>query len=138
MVSPRVKHAMKRLHRRGMVRRPVCQYAYLAQYAINLGKPIEIAVEHEPHGSIMYRAIHDKVVGDTSNRKIDTGLYHHQPELAVYENFRFPTLHLSKRAMLNRARHTGFSDFLYNTWSCWYPVNGKPCGRCIMCKERII
>ena len=27
-------------------------------------------------------------------------------------------------------------NILNLTWSCWYPRNGKPCGRCIMCRER--
>ena len=31
-----------------------------------------------------------------------------------------------------------YDDILNLTWSCWYPKNGKPCGNCIMCKERII
>ncbi len=40
--------------------------------------------------------------------------------------------------MLNIAKKGGYEDVLGMTWSCWYPVNGKPCGRCIMCHERII
>ena len=31
-----------------------------------------------------------------------------------------------------------FSNILDMTWSCWYPINGKACQNCIMCKARII
>ena len=137
-VSPSVKKAMERLKARNMVRRSTCQYGALSQYALNLQQPIELAVEHEPHSSIMYRAIYDKVVGQGSYRRINHKLFRTQPELSIYRNFRFPTLHLSKTDMLNRAKRSGFSDLLKNTWSCWYPVKGQPCGRCIMCRERIL
>ena len=31
-----------------------------------------------------------------------------------------------------------FDDILNKTWSCWYPRNNKPCGRCVMCRERFV
>ena len=46
--------------------------------------------------------------------------------------------YLSKKNMYDIANKNGYHVFLEKTWSCWYPVNGKPCGRCVMCRERII
>ena len=40
--------------------------------------------------------------------------------------------------MLQEAKTQDFDSILNNTWSCWYPKNGKHCGKCIMCKERIV
>lgn len=138
-ISPKTAQSMKKLHQRGLVRRPVCQYGGLAQYSLDIDKPIELAVEHEPKSSMMYRAIHDKVDNrHYLNRHIRKEIIEAQPEFDVYRNFLFPTLHMSKQAMLQHAKERGYGDFLKETWSCWYPRNGKPCGRCIMCHERII
>lgn len=138
VISPQVSQATKKLHERKMLRRPVCQYGAIAQYSLDLGKPIDLAVEYEPTSSMMYTAIHDKVIGDETTRRIDPALFHQQQELKIYENFRFPTLHLSKKGMLEKAKASKFDVYLEDTWSCWYPVDGNPCGRCVMCKERIM
>ena len=31
-----------------------------------------------------------------------------------------------------------YEELLYYTWSCWYPINGKPCNECKVCEDRII
>jgi 7-cyano-7-deazaguanine synthase in queuosine biosynthesis len=53
----------------------------------------------------------------------------------LYKNFRFPCIHLSKhemRVMLND------DEMLKKTWSCRNPVEGVACGKCPVCKHRII
>ena len=45
---------------------------------------------------------------------------------------------LGKKEVLARAIKYGYDSILYHTWSCWYPSGGQPCGKCNMCKERII
>jgi len=42
------------------------------------------------------------------------------------------------RVSLDEAKKLGFDDLLYYTWTCWFPINGKPCNKCKPCKERII
>ena len=133
-----IHDSMDILYRRGMVRRPVCQYGALAQVSLDMNHPIEMAVEREPHSSMMYRSIHKRVVDEGVNRRISDTVMKREPEFNIYRNFRFSTLHLSKKEMLEMAKRYGFSDLLKNTWSCWYPQGDKPCGRCIMCKERVI
>jgi hypothetical protein len=46
----------------------------------------------------------------------------------------------TKKDLLIEAKKYGFADILYLTWSCWFPdkKTGKQCGKCPMCKERII
>jgi len=34
------------------------------------------------------------------------------------------------------AIENNFIDILRMTWSCWYPIDGKPCNKCSMCKHR--
>lgn len=53
----------------------------------------------------------------------------------LYNNFRFPCIHLSKdemRTLLND------DTALKKTWSCRNPVGGKQCGQCSVCKHRIV
>lgn len=53
---------------------------------------------------------------------------------------RFPLWGRSKRDLLDRARLRGYDHVLKLTWSCWFPnaQTGKPCGKCPMCRERIL
>ena len=50
----------------------------------------------------------------------------------------FPIVRLSKKEIIDLATQYNFNNILKMTWSCWFPINGKPCGKCPMCKERII
>ncbi len=62
----------------------------------------------------------------------------HQP-LDVFRKLRFSIVHLTKKDMLNIAKKSGYNKILKMTWSCWYPtLFGNPCGKCNMCKQRII
>ena len=132
-----INQCMKILHKRGLVRRPVCQYGALAQVSIDYGNPIELAVENE-QGSMMRRAVLNKLTNNFKNRQITEEYYEQEPELQIFRNLRFPIIHLSKQNMLDHAKKRKYAHILKNTWSCWYPNKGKPCGRCIMCRERII
>lgn len=138
-ITAEVREGMADLHRRRMVRRPVCQYGALAQAAIDRHR-VELAVEHEPRSSMLYRAVHRHVVtpgGRPEQRRIAEESMRRIPALRIFRGFRFPTLHLSKADMLATARRHGFDDLLLkHTWSCWYPVDGRPCGRCVMCHDR--
>ncbi len=53
---------------------------------------------------------------------------------------RFPLFGRTKKDLLLTARKYGFDKILKKTWSCWFPniKTGKPCGKCPMCRERII
>ena len=137
-LSNHVINCMDILYKKKMVRRPVCQYGALAQVCLDMNRPIELAVEKEPQSSMMYSSIYNKVEGNKNNRKIKASVLQKQPELEIYKHFIFSTLHYSKKEMLAIAIKNGFDNILKMTWSCWYPQNGNPCGRCIMCHERPI
>ena len=53
----------------------------------------------------------------------------------LYKNFRFPCIHLSKEEM---RRLLNNDNALKKTWSCRNPLEGKACGKCSVCKQRII
>ena len=51
---------------------------------------------------------------------------------------RFPLFGRTKEDLLYKSQINNYDDILKLTWSCWFPVKGKPCKKCPMCKERIV
>jgi 7-cyano-7-deazaguanine synthase in queuosine biosynthesis len=48
-------------------------------------------------------------------------------------------MYVDKPAMYGIAKQHGYDHLLRRTWSCWYPTAaGKPCNKCLMCRERIV
>lgn len=133
-ISPNVEQAMKVLYKKRMVRRPVCQYGALAQYSLNINKPIELSVVK---GDFFQKSIQDKVSYPMED-KLRLDIMEKEPELKIFQNLRFPIIKLLKKDLVSISKKSNFLDSLKDSWSCWYPINGKPCGRCIMCQERII
>ena len=57
------------------------------------------------------------------------------------DNFKFklPLINDTKVKILEKAKKYNYDKFLYETWSCWYPLpNNKPCGKCALCKITIV
>ena len=55
--------------------------------------------------------------------------------IRLFKNFRFPCIHLSKEEMRTLLNN---DDVLKKTWTCRRPVNNMPCGKCTLCKHRIM
>lgn len=142
-IDTEIERGMKLLKKQKKVRRSVCQYGALAQVAKNINKTIntyiEICVEGEPKTSIMYRTIHKKVKCNSKNEcYLKKELYNPYEPLSIFRFLRYPTLHLNKKDMYKISIKNKYDNILRLTWSCWHPNKGKPCGRCHMCKERVI
>jgi hypothetical protein len=119
--------------------RDISQYKHMAMYAHHVNKKIEI-------GSIGLDAnVNDKygkylrmnLVLD-ENYPSNLPVYKHKDPNNSLHMMRYPLIYLTKKYALNRAINKGYDDLLRITWSCWFPVNDRPCGKCPMCKERII
>jgi len=142
-IDNEIQFNMNILKKQKRVRRKTCQYGAIAQLSKNMNKKnyptyLEISVEKEPHGSIMYRTIHNKVDYINGKYYLKKYLNNYDKSLEIFRYLSFPTLNYNKKDMLNIATKNGYRDILQLTWSCWYPINGKPCKKCIMCRERII
>ncbi len=59
-------------------------------------------------------------------------------EWEVFSGFNHALRGTNKYKMLEEAKKLGFDDLLYYTWTCWWPVDDKPCNKCKLCKQRII
>ena len=133
-----INDAVERLYKKKRLRRPVCQYNALAQVTRDLNYDIEMSVEYAPHYSIMYRNLHNSLECINEKCVLKENLSQDNKDLYIFNRCTFPTIKYSKKKMLDIAKKGGYDDILGMTWSCWYPQNNKPCGRCIMCKERIL
>lgn len=137
-ISKNIENAMKILKSQNRVRRSVCQYGALAQVTKDLDKNIEICVENEP-GSMLNKTMNNKLnCRNMNDCVLKNNLNKQDSSLYIFKKLIFSTINYSKKDMLNIANKNGYDNILNLTWSCWYPINKKPCGRCIMCRERII
>ena len=149
LLPERYKSAMLDLYKQNLVRRPTCQYgalAYIAEKLTRMGEyaPAEICVENEPT-SKMHRTIYPfiskfgrKTGMNTKNFISSWNSCKSVKGMHIFKAINFSTIHKSKSIMLNIAKKHNFENILNLTWSCWYPIDNKPCRKCIMCKERII
>jgi len=143
-VENNIQYHMNILKKQKRVRRTTCQYGAIAQLCKNFNqkssipKFIEISVEKEPHGSMMYNTIHNKVDCIQDKCYLKKNLSSHDQSLNIFKYLVFSTLNYTKKNMLDISEKGGYKHIMKLTWSCWYPKNNKPCGKCIMCRERII
>ena len=134
-ISDVVKKNMMILHKQKKVRRATCQYGALAEYSLSIDKPVEISVENEPN-SKMKKTVDSIIKNIDGKLVIDPNVFVKNPELKIFKNFVFPIINLSKKDMIVISKNKKYIPILKMTWSCWYPKNGKPCNRCIMCYDR--
>lgn len=127
----------KALFRVGHSTRPRNQYASIAQVCKNLSISGAVGVvrddDHDNWGKIVEN-IKNK---NTSDAQFDYIHKDMQP-YSIFSQFRFPTIFLTKQEMMEIAKRYRFDSILSLSWSCWFPEEGKPCGKCNMCKTRII
>lgn len=58
-----------------------------------------------------------------------------EPQRLLFGRFAFPFWELSKREALEQAGREGLTEILDdNTWFCFNPQDGKPCGTCRPCR----
>jgi len=128
----------KALFRVGHSTRPRNQYASIAQVCKNLSISGAVGVvrddDHDNWGKIVGN-IKNK---NTSDAQLDINDIKDIKEYSIFSEFRFPTIFISKQEMMEIARRYRFDSILSLSWSCWFPFEGKPCGKCNMCKNRII
>lgn len=122
----------KNLYRLGYWDRPVKQGLFFYEVGKKLNTHIFYGVTKE-----------DKSYTELNLQKyVDSNyiLKQNSPEhLKHYKYFKNTYLSKSKKEILEFAIEHGYSELLYNTWSCWYPQsNNTPCGKCEMCEGRII
>ena len=114
------------------------QYEWLGVFALE-HKGIEISI-HKDDKAIELISKHGKLKKVTD----DIGDYYIIDEsssskdcITLFGNSHYPLADLTKLQMKEQYQALGLSDIIDDTWFCFTPINGKPCGRCNPCKYTI-
>ena len=128
----------KRLHKYlKYFSRDINQYERMARFSKEFKFPIEVGLEN--CGTGLDEATKGKRVGQWSSCQLMNNLPLKYQDLEIFRDFRFPICHLTKEEMKTISLNNNFYYLLVMTFSCWYPdKDGNACGKCQMCKKRII
>lgn len=137
-LSPKVRGVCDRFYKSGRWSRPVTQYVYMIEVSLRMNKIIETGVLCDKH-AVIYQTIGKYINPKTQMIDVKRVIIAKDYDLLIFQNLRFPLCGNTKQHMLIYAKKHGFYHILNKTISCWYPTSdGTPCGKCNMCKERII
>jgi hypothetical protein len=127
---------MSKLKAQDMVRRRRCQYGTMAQLTCNISTPVDVSIVQ---GDFLWNTLHEHLEQIDSEWLLSQAAVEQKPELAIFRWLRFPLFAYSKESILQEARERGYEQIMHMTWTCWYPRrNGEQCGKCAMCKHRIL
>lgn len=133
----KITSKFKKLHKQlGYFSRSINQYERAARYSYYHKYPIEIGLDK--CGTGLDEATEKFREGYGTECKIKDNLPLTHINLEIFKNIRFPIAHLTKKEMKMIALQNNFYFILKESWSCWFPKFGQPCGLCEMCKQRII
>lgn len=139
-IGKRTQQWMHQLAAQRVVRRRTCQYGSLGEFSLYLNVPVELGVVRDGHSNAgIYGGLRDKVSGRGAACRVTEAAVQAHPEYALFRKMAFPLMKVSKPQMWDIAKRGGYDHLLTRTWSCWYPTAaGKPCNKCLMCRERIV
>jgi hypothetical protein len=112
-------------------KRKIHQYLFLSKYAFYHKINIDLGVLGIHNNSKLAKYLKKNLVKKNNNYIIEN-----KNHPMGYLNF--PLFGRTKEELLDKAKIYNYDDILKLTWSCWFPIDGKPCGKCPMCKERIV
>ena len=115
------------------------QYDWLARYCkqtqitnMELGIQKLETPDHPPRFSPFYEK------NESSQELIFKPSLKDEPEYILFNNFRFPILHLTKEAIYEIAKQNDWLKIMNKTWFCHEPIREKiPCGKCVPCQQII-
>ena len=111
-------------------KRKIHQYGHLGKVSYMMKKPIDIGVLGIHNKSLFINFLDNNLIQETNNYKLNVNENH--PLFYL----KFPLYNKTKRDLCNISKQYGFDDIIKLSWSCWFPVDGTPCGKCPMCIER--
>ena len=57
--------------------------------------------------------------------------------VAVFGKYRFPLYNLTETEMMSLVHSWGWDEIIRETWFCHHPIDGKPCGLCRPCQQKM-
>lgn len=108
-------------------KRKIHQYNHLGSVSYKLKKHIETGVLGLKKNSPFSIFI---------NKHISNNYQLSVPENHPLFYLSFPLMNKTKKDLCMISKKYNFNDIIKMSWSCWFPVDGKPCHQCPMCIER--
>ena len=112
-------------------KRKIHQYRHLGKISFLMKKHIDIGVLGL-HDQPFIKFVEKNNYRDSKGLNIKLDLPYSHPLYYL----KFPLFNKTKEELCNIAKKYHFDDILQISWSCWFPINGQPCGKCSMCLER--
>ena len=110
------------------------QYDWLGRYVKSIGlNNLELCIHKDDKAEGFVRDdVHYQEDGNDGYYKLNE--LPKNPALAIFNNYNFPLLNMTKVEMGEIAKKNGFSHIMEQTWFCFNPQAGrKPCGYCNPC-----
>ena len=114
------------------------QYDWLARFAKQHNvNDLELSIHLDDKAHAFIKDVVEK--GEDQNGEtyhLAPGIESSDP-LSLFKPFKFPLLEWSKVMMKEYSHEKGTIDIMNNTWFCYKPQHGEPCGLCNPCKYSI-
>lgn len=116
------------------------QYDWIARFAEQYNLTLELGIEKDYTESTILRCLLNTggySILDTEEAVVsENGT---EDSRLVFKNMRFPLplFNMTKEDEIHQFHKWGADDIMNQTWFCYRPVNGKPCGLCDPCKTYI-
>ena len=127
--SDKVKVNQFDLWLNGFILRPVTQYGAISQILDELDITAEIGIEK---GGGLWTNTSEFFLENRQNKIV----FKPFPGSGAFDRYEMPLYNIDRHEMINISKENDWIEILYMTWSCWYPDQNKPCGKCDMCKNR--
>lgn len=114
------------------------QYDWLARFAVD-HPGIELGIE-KPYGE--YSGCVDAIERFGKLKKQDISWIidsdYSSPELCLlFGNFSFPIIRLTELEMVENIKRWHCESIMKQIWFCHRPIDGKPCGKCRPCQQKM-
>lgn len=111
-------------------KRKIHQYGHLGKITFLLQKHVDCGVLGIHQNSNFINFIKENLIKTDNNMILDVNDDH-----PLYY-MRFPLFNKTKKDLCAISKKYKFDDIIKISWSCWFPIDKKPCKRCPMCIER--
>jgi len=112
------------------------QYDWLGRLSKEIGD-LELCIHEDDKAHYFIKDYVCDVEGEEGKYYIVDKNKSNQDIINVFGNYKFPILHYTKVQMMEEAKRKGCYYIMLETWFCFNPKNGKPCGVCNPCTYTI-
>ena len=111
-------------------KRKIHQYGHLGKVSFLMKTYIDIGVLGIHNKKPFVKFISKNIEKEQYNYKLNINSQH------PLHYLKFPLYKKTKKDLCDISKQYNFNDIIKVSWSCWFPKEGLPCGKCPMCRER--